>query len=95
MQNFQIEKGIADIVEEEIKISKQTVSVTQRNSIPDTTQIPIEIPLSFPLFLSVLLSASPTPEASTLWQWRQWQLGGYLREENPLSNQRNHVVQRS
>lgn len=29
MQDSQIEKGIADIVEEEIKISKQAVSVTQ------------------------------------------------------------------
>ena len=28
MQDSQIEKGIADIVEEEIKISKQAVSVT-------------------------------------------------------------------
>lgn len=47
MQDSQIEKGIADIVEEEIKISKQAVSVTQRNSIPDTTQIPIENPVNW------------------------------------------------
>lgn len=44
---LQIEKGVMDIVDEELIISRQAVSLTHRNSIPDTTKIPIENPTNW------------------------------------------------
>jgi class 3 adenylate cyclase len=38
----QVDKGIIDIIDGELELSRQPISITNRNLIPDTSEIPIE-----------------------------------------------------
>lgn len=42
IHNKQVEKGIIDIIDEELKISKESISITVINAIPDTNRIPLD-----------------------------------------------------